>query len=152
MPLKLFYICMYFHPPCSSAVSCWAESSPSPSLPQLCSDEPPCCCGWLPLLFGTFADFVFPAQQETTHFRICNWRIMKPQLISQLIIVQTSCCCTLFKASTCCWRVAHFCTDSSTNALCFSICVCWTLVVFCSLTHSFSISFICALSFAFPLS
>lgn len=68
------------------------------------------------------------------------------------IFGREQCSQTLCKAVTCSWRPSHFLADSSAKALCFSICVCWMLVVFCSLARSSSISFIFALSFAFSSS
>lgn len=59
---------------------------------------------------------------------------------------------TLFKADTCSCRPSHFLADSSAKALCFSICVCWMLVVLCSLALSSSVSFIFAFSWAFSSS
>lgn len=63
-----------------------------------------------------------------------------------------TCCQTLCKADTCSCRPSHFLADSSAEALCFSICVCWMLIVFCSLARSSSISLIFAQSFAFSSS
>lgn len=62
------------------------------------------------------------------------------------------CSQTLCKADSCSWRPSHFLPDSSAKALCFSICVCWMLVVFCSRARSSSISLIFALSLAFSSS
>lgn len=132
--------------PCSSVSSCSVESLTSPPPPRLCSDGPPQCCGRPLLVCGIYSDFLFPAQSTVHISNGRRWHILHMHFTCR------TCSQTLCKADTCSWRLSHFLPDSSAKALCFSICVCWMPVVFCSLARSSSISFIFALSLAFSSS
>lgn len=156
------------------------QSLTSPPPPELCSGKPLLYCGHLLHCFGFYSFFLFPTQHNKDVIMYGHLKGMMGDMVgfhtlleniltSLLVSIPWAMCIlcvymymymythfsltlTLFIADTCRWRPSHFLEESSAKALCFSVCVCCMLVVFCSLARSPSSSFILATSLAFSSS